>query len=182
MVLKAPVLWRLLHSFDPSLVFIVKCCNGSTTDSIDGKPDVTQISEIDLLKLARRFRMQKIAFEAARDVYDIMKPTWKGNKEFLLAQLIAVTERFIASDRIHITPTLFAEDDLRRRLVLTLNMSKLVQHLWEAIRFENASRLVPIFDTEHPIRSTGDMRTWYTSKPTEPAEKSHINQCVVDST
>jgi type III restriction enzyme len=126
--------------------------------------------------------MQKIAFEAARDVYDNMKPTWKGKKEFLLAQLIAVTERFIASDRIHITPTLFAEDDLRRRLVLTLNMSKLVQHLWEAIRFENASKLVPIFDTEHPICSTGDMGTWYTSKPTELAEKSHINQCVVDST
>jgi type III restriction enzyme len=181
-VLKIPVLWRLLHSSDPSLVFTVKCCNGSTTDSIDGKPDVTQISEIDLLKLARRLRMQKIAFEAARDVYDNMKPTWKGKKEFLLAQLIAVTERFIASDRIHITPTLFAEDDLRRRLVLTLNMSKLVQHLWEAIRFENASKLVPIFDTEHPICSTGDMGTWYTSKPTELAEKSHINQCVVDST
>lgn len=61
-------------------------------------------------------------------------------------------------------------------------MSKLVQHLWEAIRFENASELVPIFDTERPIRSTADMRTWYTSKPTEPAKKSHINQCVVDST
>ena len=71
---------------------------------------------------------------------------------------------------------------LRRRLVLTLNMSKLVQHLWEAIRFENASRLVPIFDTERPIRSTADMRTWYTSKPTGPTQKSHINQCVYDST
>src|SRR5215218_7240201 len=149
---------------------------------IDGKPDVTRISEIDLLELARKFRMQRIAFEAARDVYDNMKPTWKGNKEYLLAQLIALTERFIANDRIRITPALFAEDDLRRRLVLTLNMSKLVQHLWEAIRFENASRLVPIFDTERPIRSTADMRTWYTSKPTGPTQKSHINQCVYDST
>jgi type III restriction enzyme len=149
---------------------------------IDGKADVTRISEIDLLELARKFRMQRIAFEAARDVYDNMKPTWKGNKEYLLAQLIALTERFIASDRIRITPVLFAEDDLRRRLVLTLNMSKLVQHLWEAIRFENASRLVPIFDTERPIRSTADVRTWYTSKPTGPTQKSHINQCVYDST
>ncbi len=149
---------------------------------IDGKADVNQISEIDLLELARRFRMQKIAFEAARDVYDQMKPLWRGNKEFLLAQLIALTERFIASDRISITPALFAEDYLRRRLVLTLNMTRLVQHLWEAIRFENASRLVPIFDTERPIRSTADMGTWYTSKPTEPAKKSHVNLCVLDST
>src|SRR5215207_4095290 len=149
---------------------------------VDGKPDVTQISEIDLVELARKFRMQRIAFEAARDVYDNMQPTWKGNKEFLLAQLIALTERFIASDRIRIVPALFAEDDLRRRLVLTLNMGKLVQHLWEAIRFENASRLVPIFDTERPIRSTADMRTWYTSKATGPTKKSHIGQCVYDST
>lgn len=111
-----------------------------------------------------------------------MKPSWKGNKEFLLAQLIALTERFISSDRISITPALFAEDDLRRRLVLTLNMTRLVQHLWEAIRFENASSLVPIFDTERPIRSTADMGTWYTSKPTEPTKKSHINLCVLDST
>jgi len=57
-----------------------------------------------------------------------------------------------------------------------------VQHLWEAIRFENASRLVPIFDTERLIRSTADMRTWYTSKPTEPARKSHVNLAVCDST
>jgi len=149
---------------------------------IDGKPDVTQISEIDLLELARKFRMQKIAFEAARDVYDNMKPSWKGNKEFLLAQLIALTESFIANDRIRVLPSLFAEDNLRRRLVLTLNMSKLVQHLWEMIRFENTSHLVPVFDTEHPIRSTADMRTWFTSKPTGSAEKSHINLCVYDST
>src|ERR671933_619570 len=107
-----------------------------------------------------------------------MQLSWNGNREFLLAQLIALTERFIASDRVQITPLLYAEDDLRRRLVLTLNMGKVVQHLWEAIRFENASKLVPIFDTERPIRSTADMRTWYTSKPTEPAKKSHIKLAV----
>ena len=126
--------------------------------------------------------MQKIAFEAARDVYDKMRPSWKGNKEFLLAQLIALIERFIGSERLRITPALFATDDLRRRLVLTLNMSRLVQHLWEAIRFENTSALVPVFDTERPIRSTSDMRTWYTSKPSHYAKKSHINDGVFDST
>ncbi len=41
---------------------------------------------------------------------------------------------------------------------------------------------MPIFDTERPILSTGDMRTWYTGKPCEFTEKSHINFCVYDST
>jgi type III restriction enzyme len=61
-------------------------------------------------------------------------------------------------------------------------MSKLVQHIWEAIRFENAASVEPIFDSDHPIRSTGDMQPWYTGKPCEHTKKSHINMSVFDST
>jgi type III restriction enzyme len=32
------------------------------------------------------------------------------------------------------------------------------------------------------MRSTGDMRTWYTGKPCEPTKRSHINFSVFDST
>jgi type III restriction enzyme len=39
-----------------------------------------------------------------------------------------------------------------------------------------------VFDTKQPIRSTGDMRTWYTGKPCELTSRSHINFCVYDST
>ena len=35
---------------------------------------------------------------------------------------------------------------------------------------------------ENPIRSIGRMRIWYTSKPYEYTEKSHINHVVVDCT
>ncbi len=76
---------------------------------------------------------------------------------------------------------LFSQDDLRRRILITLNMNKLVQHIWEAIKYENAEALEPIFD-ERPIRSTGAMRTWYTGKPCEYTKKSHISHCVFDST
>ena len=79
-------------------------------------------------------------------------------------------------------PPLFNQDDLRRRIVITLNMSKVVQHMWEAIRFENSLALEPVFDTEKPIRSTGDMLPWYTGKPCEHTKRSHINMCVFDST
>ncbi|MBC8394995.1 MAG: DEAD/DEAH box helicase family protein [Deltaproteobacteria bacterium] len=149
---------------------------------VEGKPDVTRISKIDLRDLARKFRMQKIVFETARDVFDQIKPSWKASKEYLLAQLVRLVEAFIASDRIQILPPLFYQDDVNRRILLTLNMNKVVQHIWEAIRFENSESIAPIFDREYPIRSTGNMQAWYTGKPCEHTKKSHINMCVFDST
>ena len=132
---------------------------------VEGKPDVTQISTIDLEDLGRKFRTQKIIFETARDVFDQMKPNWKGNREFLLAQLIRLVETFLRSDRIQIEPLLFYQDDVKHRILLTLNMNKVVQHIWEAIRFENSESIEPIFDQDFPIRSTADMQTWFTGKP-----------------
>ena len=149
---------------------------------VDGKPDVTKIKAIDLENLAREFRTQRIIFETARDVYNQMQENWRGGRAFLLAQLVRLVEQFIRSDRISITPALFLRDDLTRRLIITLNMTKVVQHIWEAIRFENTESLEPVFDRDRPIRSTGDMGTWYTGRPCERAARSHINFCVHDST
>jgi len=149
---------------------------------LEGKPDVTKIAQIDLERLAREFRTQKIIFETARDVYDQMQKDWNGSKEFLLAQLVRLVEEFLGSGKITMTPALFYQDDLKRRLIITLNMTKVVQHIWEAIRFENTEKLEPVFDRDRPIRSTGDMGTWYTGKPCEPALRSHINFCIYDST
>ncbi|MFZ3045957.1 MAG: hypothetical protein WA151_08595, partial [Desulfatirhabdiaceae bacterium] len=117
----------------------------------------------------------------ARDVFDQMKHTWQGSREVLLAQLVRLVEAFIRSDRIAIYPLLFYQDELRRRLIITLNMSRVVQHVWESVRQENTERLSPVFDRDHPIRATGEMRTWYTGKPCERTKKSHINVCVYDS-
>jgi len=149
---------------------------------LDGKPDVTKIAQIDLDRLAREFRTQKIIFEVARDVYDQMQKDWKGSREGLLAQLVRLVEEFLRSDKITIIPDLFAQDDLRRRLIVTMNMTRVVHHIWEAIRFENAEKLEPVFDRERPIRSTGDMGTWYTGRPCGHTNHSHINFCVYDST
>ena len=150
--------------------------------TVDGKPDVTKLAAIELERLAREFRTQRIIFETARDVYDQMQKSWKGGKEFLLAQLVRLVDQFIRSDTIRITPALFYQDDLKRRLIVTLNMTKVVQHIWEAIRFENTDKLEPVFDQDRPIHSTGDMVTWHTGKPCEYTAQSHINLCVYDST
>ena len=149
---------------------------------VDGQPDVSQINSIDLENLAQEYRTQRIIFEAARDVFDQMKGSWAGSNELLIGQLVRLVEQFITSDLIHITPPLFYQDDLRRRLTITLNMTKVVQHIWESIQLENTERMEPVFDPERPIKSTGDMRPWFTSKPCGPTTNSHINHCVYDST
>lgn len=38
-----------------------------------------------------------------------------------------------------------------------------------------------VVDQDYPIRSTGDMKPWETSKPVAHTKKSHINFCVSDS-
>ena len=148
---------------------------------IEGKPDVTRISEISLRELGERFRLQKIAFTAASDIYEQMKGTWKGTREYLLAQVIRLVENYVESDKLRIDPPLFNQDPLRRRIIITLHMSSVAEHLRQEIHFGNTEALLPIFDTERPIRSTGDMLPWYTGKPCEHTSHSHINMSVFDS-
>ncbi len=148
---------------------------------LDGKPDINRISEISLKELGEKYRTQKIVFETAISVYEQMQADWKGNKEYLLGQLIAQVEKFIASDKIQIIPPLFYQDELRRRIIITLNLSKVGEHIKGAIRAANTESLELVVDSDHPIRSTADMLVWYTSKPWEYTKKSHINRVVLDS-
>lgn len=189
-----PNVIRIDHMYKPALrldmdktqAFEINACNMATlvelAPIVEGKPDVTRISAIDLEDLGRKYRMQRIIFATARDVYDQMRPNWKANKEYLLVQIIRLVEEFIASDKIRIYPQSFQHDDIKRRILITLSMNPLVHHIWGAIRDENTESIVPVFDREKPIKSTADMRTWHTSKPCEYTERSHVNFCVFDST
>lgn len=150
--------------------------------TVDGKPDWSRIKEVDLEELGRRSRLQTIVFRTAADVFDQLQPGWTGQRETLLGQVIPLVERFIRSDRIDVSPPLFWRDSLRRRIVLALSMGRIVQHLFEAIRHENVSVRKIVLDPEHPRRGTGDMATWFTTKPCAPTALSHVNACVFDST
>jgi type III restriction enzyme len=153
---------------------------------IEGKPDVTKkmkiidLSSKDIEKLLTTLRRQRLIFEAARDVFDQMKPSWPGSKEYLISQLIRIVEEFIDSEKLVIQSESYRED-LKKRLLILLNLNKIVQHLFSAIRSENTEKLVPIFDKEIPIKSTSRMPTWYTSRPCELTNKSHISHVVYDS-
>jgi type III restriction enzyme len=150
--------------------------------TVDGKADPTRIDQITLDDLGRRSRMQTIAFKTAAEVFDQVKPGWPGSRELLLGQLVRIVERLLASDRIAIEPRAFAEDPLLRRILLTLNMQRIVQHLFDAIRVENTVDRRLVLDRERPIRSTSDMQPWYSSKPCHATARSHIDFCVFDST
>jgi len=188
-----PNVLRIDHEYRPTLTLDLAKANSLTLDAyktltlaelapiIEGKPDVTRITEISLRELGERFRTQKIVFSAANDIYEQMKTTWRGSREHLLAQTIRLVEQYIESDKIRIDPPLFDQDNLRRRIIITLHMSSVAEHLKQAIHFENSEALVPVFDTERPIRSTGNMLPWHTGKACEHTTRSHINMSVFDS-
>jgi type III restriction enzyme len=149
---------------------------------ISGKANPKVKSAIGLDQIAEDTRVQSIVFRIASTIYNSEKrPDWKGSKEIFLAQVVRIVEQFIDSDKIQIKNDLFHQDDSKRKILIILNMNKIVQHIWSAIRSDNTEKLTPIFDKEKPIRSTEDVRTWYTSKPCEWTEKSHISHCVYDS-
>lgn len=189
-----PRILRVEHSFRPTLelnlqkVPILKLEVADTiriaelAPTIEGRPNFDAITTIDLDKLIAGRRLQRVIFETARDVYDQIQPTWKNGGPILLAQVIGLTEKFLRSDRIEINPKEFAKDELRRSVILMLSMTKIVQHLFEHLRFQNTESLIPVFDSDNPIGSTDDADTWYTSRSCERVGKTHMNLCVFDST
>ena len=150
---------------------------------IDGKTDLTKCTEIDLEKLDKELRMQRIVFETAGQVYEQMNSTWmkEGTKYALIGQVIQLVEEYLASDSIVINPPLFKTDPLRKRILLMMNMSKIVNHLWGFILLEQSEKIVPVYDPNKRICSTADMPTWFTTKPCSITKTSQISHSVFDS-
>jgi len=193
--IKFPNIIRIEHTYKPTLtldkdkigILELDAYNTPTiaelAPTIDGKPDLTKISEIQLEELLKdRSRIQTNIFNISISVYEQLKEKWKGNKDYLLKQLINIIDDYIKSDRIRIIPELFNQNELRRRIMIMQNLSKIIGHIKDAINFNNTEKTLPIYSTDRPIRSTADMQVWYTGKPCEITKKSHISHCVYDST
>jgi len=147
---------------------------------IDGKPNLKTMTDIDVEKLNKKIRMQRIVFQVAKEVFETTKLDWKGTKEYLLIQIVKIVEEFLKSDKINII-NVQKDEELRRKLVMMFNMNKIIQHVFEAIKFENTESKSLEFDPDKPIKYTGDMRPWHTKKPNDYSKKSHINYAVHDS-
>lgn len=187
-----PNVMRIEHTYRPTLTLDLDTATPLVLDAaqtpeiadlapiVDGKPDVTSVTTLDLEKLGM-VRLQRIIFETARDVLDQMRPEWRGRDLDLIRQLIAIVGQFIRSDKIKFAPLLFSTDTTRRRILLILNMNKVVQHIYEQIREENTEAIEPVL-ARKPLRSTAEMPVWYTTKPCGETKRSQINFCVYDST
>lgn len=153
---------------------------------VEGKPDYSKLTQIDLEKLDKELRMQKIIFTAAGEVYELMQAKWKEKvtKFALFGQVVKLVEDYVKSGVIQINPPLFYYGDefaLRKRILYMLNMNKIVQHLWQYIELEMTEGIEPIFGDGKRVCSTADMATWYTTKPCRVTQHSHISHCVFDS-
>jgi len=107
-----PNVIRIDHVYTPTLTLDMKDVKSLNLNAyetrtladlapvIQGKPDVTKIAEITLADLAKQYRMQRIIFETARDVYDQMKPAeWKGIGSSCWPRLSGLSSSFFGLTR-----------------------------------------------------------------------------------
>lgn len=163
-------------TLDPALTPIA----ADLAPALGGATDMAKVTSIDLEKLPDGFRLQRLVFQAARKGFAQLAHSFKGSEEHLASQLVRIVENFLTSGKLEV-PSLFHSDPLRRRILIALNIDLVVQHLMQRLTEQNTERLTPVFDEDNPIGATGQMRTWYTTKPCFPAIKSHISHMVGDS-
>jgi hypothetical protein len=161
---------------DPALTPI----SAEIAPALGGATDWNKIHVIDLESLPEEFRQQRLIFKAAQKAYDEMQQRYSGTREFLVFQLVRLVEKFLGSGKIEI-PSLFHQEPLRKRILIALNIDRVVQHLLRFVVPQNEERIEPVFDEEFPIGSTAYMRTWYTTKVCHPTQRSQISHMIADS-
>jgi len=148
---------------------------------IDGKPKFDQLSEIDLEKLAEQHRLQKYLLQGAVRLHEQFGKNWPGDSGGHINQGYKVIEEFIKSDKLDIKMPLFYGTDKLRNILIALNMTKIINHVGNAIRSTSQESPALILDPVRPVRSTATSMTWYTTKPTQPIKKSQVSHIVTDS-
>lgn len=148
---------------------------------IDGRPDLKKISEVDLRRLADQHRLQSMKLQAAARLREQFAKNWPGDAGSHMSQLIQLIDRFIESDKLKLKVPQFENTDLMERIVIALNMQKIINHIGNFVRGSSKEAPVAVFDTVRPVRSTATAPVWYTSKPTQPIQKSQISHVVLDS-
>lgn len=164
-------------TIDPSKTPI----SADLSPALGGAADLSKAHTIDLEKLPDHFRLQRFVFQAARKAYEDFGEQFEGGREHLVFQLVRLVEAFIGSGKL-VVPSEYHREPIRHRILLALNVDSIVQHLLRYVKQQNHERLEPVYDQDHPIGSTGEMRTWYTTKPCQPTRRSQISHVVGDST
>ena len=148
--------------------------------ALGGAADMSRVQRIDLELLPEEFRLQRLVFRAAQKAFEASVGQFTGQRDYLALQLIRLVEQFMASDTL-VIPSLFHQDEARRRILIALNLDGMVQHVMRHVEQQNRERLEPVFDEEKPLSSTRAMRTWYSTKTCLPTQKSQISHMLADS-
>jgi type III restriction enzyme len=172
------VLWEEVRplSLDPMQTPV----SADIAPALAGHADLSKASQIDLEKAAGEFRLQNLIFRAARKLYLQKADSFSGDKQYLAVQLIRIVETFLSNGKLDI-PGKWYQDEARRRILIAMNMDRIVEHAIGFVHKQNTQNLELCFDQEMPIGSTARMRTWYTTRPCTPTEKSQISHAVYDS-
>jgi type III restriction enzyme len=170
--------WEKVASLelDPAQIPIV----ADLAPALGGAADWSKVERIDLERIPESFRLQRLTFVAARKAYEALRGRDAAGREYLIFQLIRLVEQFFSSPKL-VIPSLFHQDPLRKRILFSLSIDRVVQHLLRFVTEQNRERSEPVFDEEFPIGSTRNMRTWYTTRPCQPTVRSHISHVVADS-
>ncbi len=173
--------WKLIQPLEIDAVQTIS--ESEVTPVIDGETDDTTFERVRISLQESRdlVRLQTTVFNTAAELLRASKHTFQGSEPSLVKEIIRLTNAFLRSDRMCITPIKYRDDPDLRDFILSVNMSKIIRHLWGAIISAPKMNLKLIFEERHPISSTTDHRDWYTAKHTVKGRKSHINRAVCDS-
>lgn len=104
--------------------------------ALGGATDWSKLHVIDLEQLPEAFRLQRLVFLSARKAFDQLQGMFHGGREYLAHQLIRLVEEFIASHKL-VVPGLFHQEPLRKRILMTLNVDRIVEHLMRHVYEHN---------------------------------------------
>jgi len=149
--------------------------------TIEGRPKFDQISEINLDKLAEEHRIQKSKLQAAVRLHEQFGKNWKGDPGSHIGQLVQIMDKFLESDKLLMKIPVFAGSEKLKNIMIALNIQAIVNHIGNFIRSSSKDAPLAILDPVRPKRSTATAMTWYTSRKTQPVNKSQISHIVVDS-
>jgi type III restriction enzyme len=148
--------------------------------ALGGAEDFSQVKDISFEYAPDEFRLQRLIFLAAKKGTSLLEHGYGGRRDFLTLQLVHIVERFVSGSFVVIKGH-SGDNDMWRRVLIGQCLDPIVQHVVRYVTVQNRESLEPVFD-DRPVGRTGDMSTWYTSKQTRPALRSHINCVVTDST
>lgn len=152
-----------------------------TAPMVSGKPKLDMISQIKLDELYQTHRLQKLKLQAAARIHSELKSEWKADAGSQISQILNLFDQFISSKFLKIISPNNENKDKINKLVIALNSQKIVNHLIKFVKRSSINIPNIHLDPVKKVKSTSDMKTFYTSKLTLPIKKSNISHAVIDN-